>query len=46
MVFENKATSDQRTKVIFLSSLWLWANIHSVDNMNSLVDFLAWLGCR
>ena len=46
MVFENKATSDQRTKVIFLSNLWSWANIHSVDNMNSLMDFLAWLGCR
>ena len=46
VVFENRATSDQRTKVIFLSNLWSWANIHSVDNTNSLVDFLAWLGCR
>ena len=46
MVFENRATLDKRTKVIFLSNLWSWANIHSVDNTNSLVDFLAWLGCR
>ena len=45
MVFENRAASDQRTK-IFLSKLWSLANIHSVDNTNSLVDFLAWLGCR
>ena len=46
VVFENRATSDQRTKFIFLSKLWSLANIHSVDNTNSLVDFLAWLGCR
>ena len=46
MVFENRATSDQRTKFIFLSKLWSLANIHSVDNTNSLVNFLAWLGCR
>ena len=46
VVFENRATSDQRTKVIFLSNLWSWANIHSVDNTNSLVNFLAWLECR
>ena len=45
MVFENRATSDQRTKFIFLSKLWSLA-IYSVDNTNSLVDFLAWLGCR
>ena len=44
VVFENKATSDLRTKVIFLSNLWLWANIHSVDNMNSLVDFFGLVG--
>ena len=46
MVFENRATSNQRTKFIFLSKLWSLENIHSVDNTNSLVDFLAWLGCR
>ena len=41
VVFDNRATSDQRTKIIFLSKLWSLANIHSVDNTNSLVDFLA-----
>ena len=46
LVFENRATSDQRTKFIFLSKLWSLANTHSVDNMNTLVDFLTWLGCR
>ena len=46
VVFENRATSDQRTKFIFLSKLRSLANIHSVDNTNSLVDFLARLGCR
>ena len=39
VVFENRATSYQRTKIIFLSKLWSLANIHSVDNTNSLVDF-------
>ena len=39
VVFENRATLDQRTKVIFLSNLWSWSNIHSVDNTNSLMDF-------
>ena len=46
VVFENRAISDQRTKVIFLSKLWSLANIHSVEITNSLVDFFAWLGCR
>ena len=45
MVFENRVTLDQRTKVIFLSNLWSWENSHNVDNMNSLLEFLAWLGC-
>ena len=44
VVFENRDTSDP--KFIFLSKLWSLANIHSVDNTNSLVDFLVWLGCR
>ena len=44
MVFENKATVDQRTKVIFLSNLWSWTNMHSVYNMNSLVDFFGLVG--
>ena len=46
LVFENRATSDQRTKFLFLSKLWTLANTHSVDKTNSLVDFLTWLGSR
>ena len=43
MVFENRATSDQRTKIIFFIKLWSLANIHIVYNTNSLVDFF-WPG--
>ena len=46
LVFENRATSDQRTKFLFLSKLWTLANTHSVEKMYSLVDFLTWLGSR
>ena len=33
LVFENRVTSDQRTKVLFLSKLWVLANTHSVEKM-------------
>ena len=46
LVFEDKATSDQQTKFLFLSKLWTMANTHSVEKTNSLVDFLTWLGTR
>ena len=46
MVFKNGVTSAQRTKANFFSNLWTWANLHSVNNMNSLLDFLTWMGCR
>ena len=46
LVFEDKATSDQRTKFLFLSKLWTIANTHSVEKTNSLVDFLTWLGTK
>ena len=46
LVFKDKATSDQRTKFLFLSKLWTMANTHSVEKTNSLVDFLTWLGTR
>ena len=46
LVFENRATSDQRTKFLFLSKLWTLANTHSGEKTYSLVDFLTWLGCR
>ena len=46
LVFEDKATSDQQTKFLFLSKLWTLANTHCVEKTNSLVDFLTWLGSR
>ena len=46
LVFENMATSDQRTKFLFLSKLWTLANTHSVEKTYFLVDFLTWLECR
>ena len=39
MVFENEVSFVQRTKTIFLSNLWSWANLYNVDNTNSLVNF-------
>ena len=42
----HKITTSQRTKTNFLSNLWTWANLCSIDNTNSLVDVLALLGCR
>ena len=46
LVSENRATSDQRTKYLFLSKLWTLVNTHCVEKTYSLVDFLTWLGCR
>ena len=46
VVFENEVTSAQRIKASFLSNLWTWANLYSVDNMNSFLDFLTGLGSR
>ena len=46
VAFENGVSSAQRIKVTFLSNLWSWANMSSVDNTYSLLDVLAWLGCR
>ena len=40
MAFENGVTSTQRTKTTFYSNLRSWANLYSLDNMNSLLDFL------
>ena len=44
--FENEAPSAHRMKFTFLCTLWLWAKLYSVDNLDSLVDFLTWLGYR
>ena len=46
VVFDNGVTNAQKIKSNFLNILWNWANLSSVVNTNSLVDFLAWLGCR
>ena len=46
LVFDNRVTSDQRTKFLFFSKLWTLANTHSVEKMHSLVDFLTWLGSK
>ena len=46
LVFENRATSDQRTKFLFLSNLWTLAKTHTGEKMYSLVDFLTWFGSR
>ena len=37
-MFENGVTSTQRTTATFLSNLWYWANLYSVDNTNSFSD--------
>ena len=44
VVFENGVTSAQRIKANFLSNLWTWENLYSVDKMNYFLDFLTWLG--
>ena len=44
--FVNEIPSAHMMKTNFLSVLWSWAILYSVDKTNSLLDFLAWLGCR
>ena len=44
--FENEAPSAHRMKSTFLFTLWSWAKLYSVDNLDSLVEFLTWLGYR
>ena len=34
MVFENDAPSAHRMKSVFLFTLWAWARVYSVDNLN------------
>ena len=46
VAFEDVALSTHRMKITFLCILWSWANLYSVDNTDSLVDFLVWLGYR
>ena len=44
--FENEDTNDQKIKANFVTNLWAWANVFKEDKMNSVVEFLTWLGCR
>ena len=44
--FENKGTTDQKIKTIFVTNLWAWANVFREDKTNSVVEFLTWLGSR
>ena len=44
--FENETPSAHRLKSIFLCTLWSCAKLNSIDNLDSLVDFLIWLGYR
>ena len=44
--FEDATPSAQRMKVAYLCTLWSWANLYSVDNTDSLMDLLLWLGYR
>ena len=37
VVFENEAPFAHRMKSFFLFTLWSWAKLYSVDNLNSLV---------
>ena len=46
LVFENEVTYAQRIKANFVSNLWTWANLYSVDHTNSVLNFLTWLGSR
>ena len=46
VAFEDVAPSNHGLKITFLCTLWSWANLCSVDNTDSLVDFLVWLGYR
>ena len=46
VVFENEVTSVHRIIANFVTNLWTWANLYSVDNMNFVLDFLTWMGSR
>ena len=46
LVFNNEVTFAQRIKANFITNLWTWVNLYRVDNTNSVLDFLTWLGSR
>ena len=46
VVFENEVTSVHRINANFVTNLWTWVNLYSVDNMDYVLDFLTWMGSR
>ena len=46
LVFENEVPFAQRIKANFVTNLWTLANLYSVDNTHSVIDFFTWLGSR
>ena len=42
--FENKTPSVHRLKSTFVCTLWSWAKLNSIDNLDSLVDFFDLFG--
>ena len=46
IVFWNEEFSLHVMIYTFICNLWSWANVHSVDKHNSLLEFLNWLGCK
>ena len=46
IVFGNEEFSLHKMISTFICNLWSWANVHSVDKHNSLLEFLTWLGCK
>ena len=46
IAFDDKCFSVNRLKTSFVFSLWSWSNVHIIENLDSLMDFLVWLGCK
>ena len=46
LVFEGVDISINRIKSTFLSNLWSWVNLCSVERPRSLIDFLFWMGSK
>ena len=44
VAFENESPSVHRLKSTFLCTLWSWAKLNSIDNLDSLVDFFYLVG--
>ena len=44
LVFENEVPSVQKIKANFVTNLWSWAKLNSVDNSHSVIDFFYMVG--